>query len=118
MGMTTVILRIKNPKDESKFIEEEFLVDSGAAFTVVPKSLLEKIGIKGQREQKFTLADGRIIKRKIGEAIFEMNGNRAPGPVVIGKKNDSLLLGTLTLEAMGLVLDPFERKLYKAKLML
>jgi len=118
MGMTKVVLQVKNPKNEKKILEKEFLVDSGAAFTVVPKPLLDKINIKPIREQKFSLADGRTIKRKIGEAIFEMNGHRAPGPVVIGKKNDSLLLGTLTLEAMGLVLNPFERKLYKAKLML
>lgn len=118
MGITKVVLRVKNPKDESRFIEREFLVDSGAAFTVVPKPLLDKIGIRPTGEQKFTLADGRTIKRKIGEAIFEMDENRAPGPVVIGQKNDALLLGTLTLEAMGLVLDPFRRKLYKAKLML
>lgn len=118
MGIVTVSLKVKNPKDESKFLEEEFLVDSGATVSVVPKSLLNKIGIKPYREQKFTLADGRIIKRKIGEAVFELDGNRAPSPVVVGLKNDSLLLGTLTLEAMGLVLDPFQRKLYRAKLML
>lgn len=50
MGMTKVVLQVKNPKDESKFIEGEFLVDSGAAFTVVPKPLLDKIGIKPVRE--------------------------------------------------------------------
>lgn len=118
MGMIKVALKVRNPKNEKKFVEGEFLVDSGAVFTVVPETLLKKIGIKGLREQKFSLADGTIITRKIGEAVLEMNGNRAPGPVVIGKKNDSLLLGTLTLEAMGLVLDPFARKIYKAKLML
>lgn len=118
MGITTVSLKVKNPKDERKFIEKEFLVDSGASFSVVPKPFLDKINIKGYREQKFILADGRTIKRKIGEAIFEFNGHRAPAPVVIGKKTDSLLLGTITLEAMGLVLDPFARKLYRAKLML
>ena len=118
MGMIKVVLKIKNPKDERRFIEEEFLVDSGASFTVVPGDLVKKIGIKSYREQKFTLADGTVIKRKIGEAIFEMNGHRAPGPIVIGNKNDSLLLGAFTLEAMGLVLNPFERKIYKAKLML
>lgn len=118
MGVTKVVLRVKNPKDEKKFIEKEFLVDSGAAFTVVPKPLLDKISIKPVREQRFILADGRVVKRKLGEAIFEMNGYRAPGPVVIGKKNDELLLGTFTLEAMGLVLNPFERRLYRAKLMM
>lgn len=118
MEMTTVTLRVKNPKDESRSIEKEFLVDSGATFTVVPKPILDKIGIKPTGEQKFVLADGRTVKRKMGEAIFEMDGSRAPGPIVIGKKNDSFLLGTSTLEAMGLTLDPFQRKLYKARLML
>lgn len=118
MGIVTVTLKVKNPKDESKFIEDEFLVDSGATFCVVPKPLLDKIGIKPYREEKFVLADGRVVKRKLGEAIFELDGKRAPSPVVIGKKTDSLLLGTLTLEAMGLVLDPFARKLYRAKLLL
>lgn len=116
--MTKVVLRVRNPKDEKKFIEKDFLVDSGAAFTVVPKPLLDKIGIKPVREQRFVLADGRVVKRKLGEAIFEMEGYRTPGPVVIGKKNDELLLGTFTLEAMGLVLDPFARKLYQARLMI
>lgn len=118
MGMTVVNLKVKNPQDENRFIEEEFLVDSGATFPVVPKALLEKIGIKSQREQKFTLADGRIVRRNVGEAIFEFQGKRAPAPVVIGRKDDSLLLGTLALEAMGLILDPFQRKLYPAKLMI
>lgn len=118
MGITKVTVKVKNPKDETKVIEKEFLVDSGAAYSVVPKKFLDKIGVKSYREQKFTLTDGRIIKRKIGEAVFEFRNYRAPSPVVVGKKNDSLLLGVLTLEAMGLVLDPFERKLYRAKLML
>ncbi len=118
MGITVVVLKVKNPKDETKVIEKEFLIDSGASYSVVPKPLLDKIGIKPHREQKFALADGRIIKRKIAEAVFEFKSHRAPGPVVVGKKNDSLLLGTLTLEGMGLVLDPFARKLYRAKLML
>jgi clan AA aspartic protease len=118
MGITVVILKVRNPKDERRLIEEKFLVDSGASFSVVPGPLLDKIGIKPRREQEFTLADGTTIKRKVSEAVFEYRGNRATSPVVIGKKNDSLLLGTITLETMGLVLDPFERKIYKAKLII
>lgn len=118
MGVTTVKARVKNPKDERRFIEDEFLIDSGAIFTVVPKPLLDKIGIKGYREGEFKLTDGTTVKRNIGDAIVEFDGNRAPTSVVVGKRNDSLLIGVITLEAMGLVLDPFERKIYKAKLFL
>jgi clan AA aspartic protease len=116
MGITTVTIKVKNTKNEKLMFEENFLVDSGASYPVVPKHLLDKIRIKPYREQEFSLADGRIVRRKIGEAVFEFQGNRAISPVVIGKRGDSLLLGTLTLEAMGLVLDPFARKLYPAKL--
>ena len=118
MGITTVKVTVKNPKDETQAIEEKFLVDSGATYSVVPKPLLDKIGIKPHREQSFALADGRVIKRRIGDATFEFRGRRAASPVIVGKKNDSLLLGAVTLESMGLVLNPFERKLYRAKLML
>ncbi len=114
MGMTQVALRIKNPQKPSKMFEGEFLVDSGAAYTVVPKIVLTKLGIKPQREETFSLADGRLIKRKVGNAIYEYEGIEAAAPILFGEKGDSLLLGTFTLEALGLTLDPLQRKLYKA----
>ena len=64
------------------------------------------------------MADGTVIKRKIGNALIEFRGETRATPVVLGDKNDSALLGVITLEALGLGLDPFKRKLYKAKLML
>lgn len=39
LGMATVTLQVKSLKDERRFIEEEFVVDSITAFTVVPKQL-------------------------------------------------------------------------------
>jgi len=113
MGMTTVTLKVKNPRNPSKIIEDEFLVDSGATYTVVPEDTLKKIGIKPAGEEKFSLADGRIITRKVGSALYEYQGIERAAPVLFGEKDDSLLLGTFTLEALGLTLDPLKRKLYK-----
>ena len=39
-------------------------------------------------------------------------------PVILGEPKDEALLGSLTLEALGLVLNPFTRELMPAKLML
>lgn len=116
MGITAVTIKVKNPAKPQKFLEEEFLVDSGATYTVVPTMALKKIGIHPQGEEKFSLADGRIIKRKVGSALFEYQGIERAAPVLFGQKGDELLLGTFTLEALGLTLDPFKRKLYKATL--
>lgn len=118
MGLTKVILKVKNPSNPKKVIEEEFLVDSGAAYTVLPYKYVEKLGLKPSFEQSFLLADGRTVKRSIGSALIEFQGREIGSPVVLGKEHDSLLLGVLTLEGLGFVLDPFSRKLYPAKLML
>lgn len=118
MGTTNVTLIVKNPSNPKKSIVDEFLVDSGAVFTVLPQKIVEKLGLKPNFEQEFTLADGKLVKRKVGSALVEFQGRETASPVVLGKTNDSKLLGALTLEALGLALDPFQRKLYKAKLML
>lgn len=116
MGLTQVLLKVKNPADPKKVFEGQFLVDSGASYTVVPASTLLKLGIKPQGEEEFSLADGKIIKRKVGSALYEMEGVERAAPVLFGEKDDSLLLGVFTLEALGLTLDPLKRKLYKALL--
>ena len=117
-GITTVKLKISNPLDPKKYIEDKFLVDSGASLTVLPSSIVNKLGLKPVYEKEFFLADGKVIKRKVGGALVSFKGISLPSPVVLGEKGDSKLLGALTLEAMGLALDPFERKIYKAKLFL
>lgn len=118
MGLTTVSLKVKNPQIPSRTVKGDFLVDSGAAYTVLPKHLVLKLGLKPNFKQEFVLADGRKVVRDIGSAFIEYQGRETASPVILGKRDDSMLLGVLTLEALGLALDPFQRKLYPAKLML
>lgn len=80
--------------------------------------MVKKLKLRPSFEQSFELADGRTVKRKVGNALIKFRRREVAAPVVLGLKHDSALLGALTLEAMGLVLDPFERKLYRAKMML
>ncbi len=116
MGITTVRLTVKNPAQPEKIFAENFLVDSGATYTIVPADILQRLNIQPVREETFSLADGRLVKRKVGNALFEFQGIESTAPVLFGEKDDSLLLGVLTLEAIGLTLDPLKRKLYKAHL--
>lgn len=118
MGLTTATLEIKNPYKLKKSIKADFLVDSGAAYTVLPEEIVKKLGLKPNYEQEFTLADGTNIKRKIGSAFIKFEGRETASPVVLGEKNDSALLGILTLESLGLVLYPFDRSIHPAKLAL
>ena len=116
MGMTKVVLKVKNPRDPQKVFEGKFLIDSGATYSVVPEKVLEKLGIKPLREEELILADGKVVTRKVGNAIYEYQGIESAAPVLFGEPGDVDLLGVFTLEALGLSLDPLKRQLYKATL--
>lgn len=118
MGVTTVKIIVKNLLMPSKKLEGEFLVDSGAHYTVLPASFVKKLQLKPSFTQEFSLADGRIIKRKLGSAVINFEGRELAVPVVLGEKEDSALLGLTTLESFGLTLDPFKRQIYHSKLIL
>lgn len=117
MGITTIPITITNLGGK-KSIQSDFLVDTGASYTVVPGAMAKKLGLKVDRVQKFSLADGTVMERGLGFAMIEIDGQKAPSTVVVGKSGDSPLLGALTLENMGLMVDPFSRKLRSMKLML
>jgi hypothetical protein len=56
-------------------------------------------------------ADGREITRPVGDAIFMFGDQRAASPVIFGEEDDAALLGSVSLESLGLVLDPMKRVL-------
>lgn len=118
MGITTVKLILKNPLHPSIEVIGNFLVDTGAHYTVLPQAFVKKLGLKPSHVQEFSLADGKIIKRSIGGALIRYDKKELPVPVVLGEKEDTALLGVTTLEAFGLMIDPFKREIYHSKLML
>jgi len=99
-------------KHGEKSVRVRFLVDSGATYTVLTKRVWEELKLKSLGEMEFILADGTVIKRGISEAVLELPsyGERHT-PVVLGESEDENLLGTVTLEIFGLILDPFKREL-------
>jgi predicted aspartyl protease len=111
MGLTHVNARIANPARPSKTASVRLLVDSGAVYSVVPASILRRLGIRAHSSRTFILADGTEITRRIGDATFLLEGYRAASPVIFGQKDDSALLGTVSLESLGLILDPLKRVL-------
>ena len=111
MGLTVLEIEIGNPANPEVMEKLEFLIDSGAIYSVVPTPILERLGIKPLTEQEFRLADGTKIVRKKGVALFKYGEKIGGADVVFGEKEDSVLLGAFTLEALGLALDPLRREL-------
>jgi clan AA aspartic protease len=111
MGLTYIQATIANPAKPRRTAKLRLLVDSGAAYSVVPASVLQRLGIKPTKTKSFILADGSEIKRRLGEAVFRLNGEQGTSPVIFGEEGDSTLLGSVSLEVLGLMLDPFKRQL-------
>ncbi|MBZ5563750.1 MAG: aspartyl protease [Acidobacteriia bacterium] len=80
-------------------------------YSVIPAVALRRLGVKPHSQRTFTLADGSEIKRRIGDVVLRLNGEQGASPVIFGEKGDSTLLGAVSLEALGLVLDPLKREL-------
>ena len=118
MGVTQVKLILKNPLTPELFVKGDFLVDTGAHYTVLPGAMVKQLKLKPAFEQEFSLADGKIIKRQVGSATINYEGRELSVAVVLGEKDDDSLLGITTLESFGLMVDPFKRKIYQSKLML
>ena len=117
MGIINVAITVTN-LNRTKKVSGKFLVDTGASYTVLPKKMADKLQLKANRIQDFSLADGTTIQRQLSSAVVKLDGHEAATTVVIGEKDDSPLLGVITLEGMGLMVDPFKRKLRSMKLML
>lgn len=111
MGLTTVEVRVKKSRESKASRLVDFVVDSGAVYSVVSAPVLKALKCRPYRQRDFFLADGSKVTRRIGDAYFEYREVGGPAPVIFGEKGDKNLLGVTTLEALELVFDPFKREL-------
>lgn len=118
MGLTFVNATVTNPLRARRRARVRLLVDSGAVYSVLPQKVWRVLGIKPKRTVQFDLADGSSIERGVGQANFVIDGIDAISPVVLGAADDEALLGAVTLESMGLVLNPLSRQLQPMRMML
>ena len=118
MGLTNQRLLVKESHRARRKTAVSFLIDSGAVSSLVPGPRLRKLGIRPRRRLDFALADGRTIMRQVGDAYFKFHGQGGAAPVIFGEKGDEPLLGATTLESIGLVLDPFKRRLIPMRMLL
>jgi predicted aspartyl protease len=118
MGVTTLFVESANPAKPSVTQRLEFTVDSGAVYSVVPAPVLRKLGIRPLKRESFRLANGATIVCRKGMALFKFQKWIGGADVIFGEEGDATLLGSLSLEALGLSLDPIRRELKPMPLVL
>ncbi len=118
MGLTSVKILIANPKSPERTKEVELLVDTGAMYSMIPSKILRELEVEPEGTRTFTLASGEKIQRKVGGALYKLNGTLGHATVIFGEERDKPLLGVTALEEMGLEVDPVTKKLKSTELYL
>ncbi len=110
MGTFGVIIEIGDPTG-SRYREVSALVDTGASYTQMPASLLNELGVPPLERRPFCRADGAEVERDIGQARVRIHDRTEMTIVVFDDQNAEPVLGAVTLEELGLAVDPLNQRL-------
>ena len=116
MGVTYIEGVATGPTGKQAIVR--FLVDSGATYTLLPYEDWQAIELLPKRSVTFALADGTTVERQVSECHIALPQGEGHTPVVLGEIGDKPLLGIVTLEILGLVLNPFNRTLQPMQMLL
>lgn len=98
-------------------LEVELLADTGAIYTVLPRSLLGALGVKSIGKRRFKLANNQTIERDVGIIGIAVQGSKTHTIAFFGDENVNLL-GVVTLEELGFEVDPVKGELKPLELLL
>ncbi len=93
-----------------RFERVDALVDTGSTYTLVPRSLLRRLGVEVQERRPFQLADERV-EYDVGQAQVRLQDRKRFTVVIFGEEGVAPLLGAVTLEEFGLSVDPVRQRL-------
>ena len=111
MGCVRVCGSVANPLDHGLRAEVDFLVDTGAIYSVVPKKIAEHVKLKELGKRKFRIGSG-VAEMPVAEAYLPVEGEGVTTIVALSSdENIPILLGVTTLELLGLQVDPVTEKL-------
>jgi len=114
MGHVYVKTILANPTDDELTSSVDAMVDTGAAFTVVPRALARtlKLPIAGSRTVR--MATGPV-SLPMARAMIQIDGEREVNRVLISETIEKVLIGVITLETFSLTVDPTSGELREAE---
>lgn len=118
MGHVRVSVRLANPAKRRRTVEvADALVDTGATWTTVPRSLADDLGldIVGQFPVR-TAAGPQNLDQSY--AFIEIQGKALVSFVLVSDTYPGVLVGVTTLEGMGFAVDPVTERLVDSELLL
>ncbi len=109
MGHVWARARIGDP-DRKKVLEVDALVDTGATLSVVPRKIALELGLKATGKTTVATAGG-LVELERTRIWVELEGREEVVPALISDVLDKVLIGSTTLEVLGLQVDPVAGRL-------
>jgi len=120
MSLTVLKLEVAKAARPQRAETVGFLIDSVAIYSAFPRAILERLclGIVPLTDQTLWLALGQAIRRQVGVTLCRYQDRIGGASPIFGEETDAVLLGSHTLKALGLGLDPIRRELIQLPMML
>jgi predicted aspartyl protease len=87
-------------------------------YNLLPHEDWRAIELSPKRSVTFTLADGTTVERQVSECHIALPQGEGHTLVILREPGDEPLMGMVTLEILGLVLNPFTRTLRPMRMLL
>ena len=111
-GDRALALRGYGPESGVRRSSVDAVVDTGAVMLVLPRNVVERLGLEEQRTVVVTHADERREERPLAGPVTVRIGNRSMNTdCVVGPPRSEPLLGQIVLEALDLIADCANRTL-------
>lgn len=110
MGIFRVPIQVGRHVGE-RLVPLDALVDTGAMFTWIPRDVLDTLGVVGEEEWPFMLADGREVRYEVAWIAVRIGERVQPTITVLGEPGTEALLGAFTLQEFLLAADAVNHRL-------
>jgi clan AA aspartic protease len=107
MGKVTEKVRVTNLLDPSQSLEIEAVVDTGATMLVLPKDIVDRLGLRKVEEVRVRYANNNVeTKQMLGVITLELQERAGNFAVFAEVEGAQPLIGRIVLERLHLVIEP------------
>jgi len=99
-------VKLTNLFEPKESVEVDAVIDTGATMVVLPKDIVDALGLRKVREVKVRYANNKIETRPIyGVVTIEFKGRSANLDLLVEEKGSQPLIGQVLLELLDLIVD-------------
>lgn len=107
----SINIQVGNCEQPDRFEEFEIEVSTERLFSRVSRVRLQRLGIGANGKSRIGMIEGQAVEREFASVQIAAEGRSAFENVVIAEQGEAETLGSHSLDAFGLAVDPIRKKL-------